>query len=170
MLVKWIAAVVVIAVMVLASPAWAVSRGDPNDSDSKLDIRLISVNGDIGGGSMTIRTFERWHSRYLRDARRTNLRWLFDDSDDGDVDLIGTFRHTNGRLLFFLKGTDTGNRYEPIRARRPDPKSVRVRFSFDIAELPSNNLSVSARSFSAEADCPVDKCRDRAPNTGRMDV
>jgi hypothetical protein len=31
--VKTIAAVVVVAVMVLASPAWAVSRGDPNDSD-----------------------------------------------------------------------------------------------------------------------------------------
>lgn len=167
---KRIAAVVGIAVMVLASPAWAISRGDPNDSDSRLDIRLISLNGDSEGGSMTIRTFERWHSGYLRDSRRTNLRWLFDDRDDGDVDLIGTFRHTNGRLRFFLRGTDTGNRYEPIRARRPDPKRVRVRFSFDIAELQSGNLSVWARSFSAEADCPVDRCRDRAPNTGRMDV
>jgi hypothetical protein len=170
MLVKRIAAVIGIALMVVATPAWAISRGDPNDSDSQLDIRLISINGDSGGGSMTIRTFERWHSRYLGDARRTNLRWLFDDGDDGDVDLIGTFRHTNRRLRFFLKGTDTGNRYEPIRARRPDRKTVRVRFSFDIAELRSGNLSVSARSSSAEADCPVDKCRDRAPNTGRIDV
>jgi hypothetical protein len=171
MLVKgMIAAVIGIALMVVATPAWAVNRGDPNDSDSQLDIRLISVNGDSGGGAMTIRTFERWHSRYLRDARPTNLRWLFDDGDDGDIDLIGTFRRTNGRLLFFLNGTDTGNHYEPIRARRPDPKSVRVRFSFDIAELRSRNLSVLARSFSAGGDCPVDKCRDRAPNTGRMDV
>jgi hypothetical protein len=172
MLVKTMAAVVGVALMIIGSPASArVSRGDPNDSDSRLDINLISVNGEPGvGGAMTIRTFEQWHSRYLNDARRTNLKWLFDNRDDGDIDLVGTFRHMNGRLLFFLRGTKTGNRYEPIRARRPDPRTVRVRFSFDIAELQSNNLSVVARSFSAERDCPVDRCRDRAPNTGRMDV
>jgi hypothetical protein len=171
-LVKRIAAVVGIAVMVVASPAWAISRSDPNDTESRLDIRLISENADPGvGGALTIRTFGRWHSRYLRDASPTNLRWKFDDGDDGDVDLVGNFRYTNGALRLFLRGPGTGNRYEPIRARRPDPKTVRVRFSFDIAELQSSNLSVVAGSFSAGPDCPGDKCRDRAPNAGgRMDV
>jgi hypothetical protein len=171
MLVKRTAAVAGIALMVLASPAWGISRGDPNDSDSRLDIRLISENArPVVGGGLTIRTFRRWHSRYLRDGRPTNLRWLFDDGDDGDFDLIGDFRRRNGRLLFFLRGTNTGNRYEPLRARRPDPRTVRVRFSFDIAELQSSDLSVVARSFSAGPDCPGDPCRDRAPNSGRMDV
>jgi hypothetical protein len=159
------------AVMVMSPPAWAISRGDPNDSESRLDIRLISENASPKpGGALTIRMFRRWGSRYLRDALPTNLRWRFDDGDDGDSDLVGRFRFTDGALRFFLRGPDTGNVYEPIRARRPDRKSVRVRFGFDIEELRSNRLSVVANSFDGGPDCPGDPCRDRAPDNGRMDI
>jgi hypothetical protein len=159
------------ALMVLSPPAWAISRGDPNDSESRLDIRLISENASPRpGGGLTIRMYRRWRSRYLRDALPTNLRWRFDDADDGDWDLVGRFRFTHGALRFFLRGTDTRNVYEPIRARRPDRKTVRVRFAFDIAELRSNRLSVVANSFDGGPDCPGDPCKDRAPNTGRMDI
>jgi hypothetical protein len=159
------------AVMVLSPPAWAISRGDANDSDSRLDIRLISEHArPRPGGGLTMRMFRRWGSRYLRDALPTNLRWRFDDGDDGDWDLVGRFRFTDGALRFFLRGPDTGNVYEPIRARRPDRKSVRVRFAFDIEELQSNRLSVVANSFDGGPDCPRDPCRDRAPDNGRMDI
>jgi hypothetical protein len=173
MLVKRIVAAVGICVgvvvMVLSPPAWAISRGDANDSDSRLDIRLISENArPRPGGALTIRTFGRWASRYLRDGLPTNLKWRFDDGDDGDWDLVGKFRFTDGALRFFLRGTDSGNIYEPIRARRPDRKSVRVRFAFDLVELRSNRLSVVANS--SEGGCPGDPCRDRAPDTGRMDI
>ena len=173
MLVKRMMAAVgisVIAMMVLSPSALAISRGDPNDSESRLDIRQISENArPRRGGALTIRTFGRWRSRYLRDALPTNLSWKFDDRDDGDFDLIGRFRFTDGALRFFLRGTDSGNVYEPLRVTRRDRKSARVRFSFDIAELQSNRLSVIAKSFDAGANCP-DPCRDRAPDTGRMDV
>ena len=160
-----------IAFMVLSPPALAISRGDANDSDSRLDIRLISENArPRRGGTLTIRTYGRWGSRYLRDGLPTNLKWRFDDRDDGDIDLIGNFRFTNGALRFFLRGTETGNIYEPIRARRPDRRSVRVRFSFEIAELQSNRLSVEAKSFDRGSGCRRNPCRDRAPNTGGMDV
>jgi hypothetical protein len=160
-----------IALMVLSAPAWAISRGDPNDSESRLDIRLISENArPHRGGALTIRMFRRWGSRYLRDALPTNLRWRFDDGDDGDFDLVGKFRFTDGALRFFLRGPDTGNIYEPLRARRPDRRSVKVRFSFDIEELQSNRVSVVASSFDGGPDCPGDPCRDRAPDTGRMDI
>jgi hypothetical protein len=159
-----------IALMVLSPPAWAISRGDANDSASRLDIRLISENANARrGGALTIRTFGWWGNRYLRDDLPTNLRWRFDDGDDGDFDLVGKFRFTHGALRFFLRGTETGNIYEPLPARRPDRRSVRVRFAFDIEELPSNRLSVVANSFDAGSGCS-DPCRDRAPNTGRMDV
>ena len=159
------------ALMVPSSPAWAISRGDPNDSDSRLDIRLISEHASPNpGGGLTIRTFRRWRSRYLRDRLPTNLKWKFDDGDDGDWDLVGRFRFTHGALRFFLRGTDSGNVYEPIRARRPDRKTVRVRFAFDITELRSNRLSVVAKSFDGGPDCSGDPCKDRAPDTGRMDV
>jgi hypothetical protein len=160
-----------IALMVLSPPAWAISRGDANDSESRLDIRLISENArPRRGGALIIRTFGRWGSRYLRDNVPTNLRWKFDDADDGDFDLVGKFRFTHGALRFFLRGPDSGNVYEPIRARRPDRRSVKVRFAFDLEELPSNRLSVVASSFDGGSDCPGDPCRDRAPNTGRMDI
>lgn len=109
------------ALMVLTSSAGAIRRGDANDSESRLDIRIISENANPReGGSLTIRMFRRWGNRYLRDGLPTNLKWRFDDGDDGDVDLVGKFRFTNGALRFFLRGTESGNRYEPIRARRPD--------------------------------------------------
>jgi hypothetical protein len=160
-----------IALIVPSSPAWAIRREDPNDSESRLDIRLISEHASPNpGGGLTIRTFRRWHSRYLRDGLPTNLRWKFDDGDDGDWDLVGKFRFTHGALRFFLRGTDSGNVYEPLRVTRRDRKSARVRFSFDIEELQSNRLSVIAKSFDAGWKCPGDPCRDRAPDTGRMDV
>jgi hypothetical protein len=60
------------AVMVLSPPAWAISRGDANDSDSRLDIRLISEHArPRPGGGLTMRMFRRWGSRYLRDALPT---------------------------------------------------------------------------------------------------
>jgi hypothetical protein len=173
MLVRRVVTAFAIAVcLIVASPAGAISRGDPNDSDSRLDIRLISENADPGtGGSLTIRTFGRWRSRYLRDSRPTGLKWKFDDGDDGDFDLVGKFRFVRGELRFFLRGIETENRYESIRARRLDRRSVRVRFSFDIEELQSNDLSIVATSFDAAAGtCSSDPCRDRAPNSSRMDV
>jgi hypothetical protein len=160
-----------IALMLLSPPASAIRRRDANDSASRLDIRLISENArPRRGGALIIRTFGRWGSRYLRDGLPTNLRWKFDDRDDGDWDLVGKFRFTNGALRFFLRGTNSGNIYEPLRAGRPDRRSVRVRFAFDIAELQSNRLSVVASSSDGGSGCRRNPCRDRAPDSGRMDI
>jgi hypothetical protein len=171
MLVKRIAAVVAVALMVLTSPAWAASRPDPDDADGRLDIKRITVNAEPQElGTMIIRTYGPWNSTFLRPALDNPLVWKFNDGDDRDFDLLGTFRYTDGALRLFLTGVDTGNTYGPFLASRPDRRSVRVRFSFDIPELQSNHLSVVVRSESSGRECPDDPCKDRAPNFGNMNA
>lgn len=158
--------------LVIALPASAAEVADPNDSASKLDISSVKATGEDNGiGTFVITMFERWGSRFLKDANPTTLKLYLDDGADGDADVVGNFRYVNGSLVLFLKGPDSGNRYEPVPATRPTGKSVKVRFPLDLLELGSEQLRAFARSVSSElGDCPGDPCKDRAPNGGGVTV
>jgi hypothetical protein len=158
--------------LVIALPASAAEESDPNDSASKLDISSFKAAGqDNSLGTFVITTFERWGSKFLKDANPTTLKIYLDDGSDGDADLVGNFRYMDGTLLFFLHGPNTGNNYEPLVAHRPTQKSVKVRIPLDLTELESNSLRAFARSISSElSDCSGDPCKDRAPDAGGVTV
>ncbi|MEA2452032.1 MAG: hypothetical protein QOG04_742 [Actinomycetota bacterium] len=163
----------VVGLMLLVSlPASAAEESDPNDSASKLDISSFKAAGqDNSLGTFVITAFERWGSKFLKDANPTTLKIYLDDGSDGDADLVGNFRYVDGTLLFFLHGPDTGSNYEPLVAHRPTHKSVKVRVPLDLTELGSASLSAYARSISSELnDCSGDPCQDRAPDTGGITV
>lgn len=169
---KHIALVVALMLLFVALPAFAAEESDPNDSASKLDISMFKASGqDNSTGTFVITMFERWGSRFLKDANPTTLKIYLDDGSDGDADLVGNFRYIDGTLLLFLKGPDSGNNYEPLVARRPTAKSVKVRIPMDLTELESASMRAFVRSISSElSDCPDDPCKDRAPNGGGITV
>lgn len=169
---KRTALVIALMSVFVALPVSAAEESDPNDSASKLDISSFKATGqDNSLGTVVITMFERWGSKFLKDANPTTLKVYLDDGSDGDADLVGNFRYVDGSLLLFLKGPDSGNNYEPLVARRPTAKSVKVRIPLDLTELESGSLSAFARSISSElSDCPDDPCKDRAPDAGGVTV
>lgn len=168
-----VALALLLLVSVLAPPASAAKMDDPNDTDGKLDVVLISFKGTAGGtGTVKLKTQNRWGCKFLRQGVKTSLNWYFDDGEDGDNDLIGKFVCVNAnsnkpKLIMKLSGPDSGNNYEPVPAKRPDKKTVKATFPFDLAELESEHASAHVRSKDAISE-GCDVCVDRAPDTGGM--
>lgn len=166
----------VCCLLALASPAAAKSMTDPDDMTSPLDIRKM-VYVDEGGqvGTLKLVSEEDWRCSYLVPNLNT-LKWYFDGQADGDVDLIGKFKCVKtgqGKALYlFLHGKQTGNNYEPVKAKRPDKRSAEATFSFDLVELNGEHLKLYAqvKDGAAEGCTSANKCFDRAPDTGKWMV
>ena len=161
-------------VSVLAPPAGAKETAtDPNDTEGQLDIVEISFKGAAGAAStVKLKTQNPWGCKFLRQGVKTSLNWYFDDNEDGDNDLIGKFVCINAssnkpKLILKLHGPDSGNTYEPVPAKRPNKKTVKATFPFDLAEFESEHASAHARSKDAISE-GCDVCVDRAPDTGGM--
>lgn len=174
----YLAVTVLLGAVLVPSSAHAAtsSRTDPaGDVPGPLDIVRIAFRGDPGSlGAFTIRTSKRWRCAFLRPGVMTDLRWRFDGDADGDIDLVGRFtclQTADGRrLVFHLRGTDSGNHYEPILATRPDRRSVRVRFPLDLTEIDGTHLRAVVRSSDAVTEGCVVACVDRAPDRGKFRV
>lgn len=155
--------------LALAPPAAAAQRKDGADSGSKLDISLIKfVEDPEDVATLTIRTHSAWKCGALRPAAKTSLKWFFDGSGDDDFDLVGSFVCRGGTLLFNLRSTDGASQYEPLVAKRPDRRTVRVKMTLDLPQLNSNNLDLVAKSKDSSGETCTENCTDRAPNTGRL--
>lgn len=153
----------------LAAPAAAVQRRDPADSGLDLDISLIKFVEDPNDvATLTIKTHSGWKCAALRPVNSRSLKWYFDGSGNDDFDLVGKFVCRKGTLLFHLRSTDGGSRYEPLVAKKPNPRTVRVTMTLDLPQLDSNNLDLIAKSKDTSGETCIEDCSDRAPNTGRL--
>lgn len=156
-------------VFALAPAALAVEQDDPADSGLKLDISLIKfVEKPDDVGRLTIKTHSGWKCRALRPAAKTSLKWFFDGSGDKDFDLVGSFVCRRGTLVFELRSTDGSSSYEPIVARKPNRRTVKVTMPLDLPQLDSQNLDLIAKSTDKSGVTCIEDCVDRAPDKGRM--
>lgn len=165
--------ILVVALMLAAAlPAAAaeMTKNDPDDSDGKLDLRQLVVDATKGeAGFFTIKTYEGFKCGYLKKDKPNKMRLLFDDGRDGDIDLVGKFECSNDKLWMFLHGIETGNNYEPLRARRPSNKTVKVAFQLDIAEFEADTMGVKVKTVDGTAErCTEVACRDSAPGKGTL--
>lgn len=167
-----IRALVIALVIVSALPVAAaeVTKDDPDDSDGKLDLSMLGVDATKGeAGFFTIKTHDGFKCGYLKPSKPNKLRLLFDDGRDGDIDLVGRFECHDDKLLMFLSGKETGNNYEPLKARRPSNKTVKVAFQLDIAEFEADTMGVKVRSIDGTAEgCTEEPCRDSVPGKGTL--
>ena len=166
----------VLVMSVLAPPASAKETAtDPNDTEGQLDITEISFKGAAGAAStVKLKTQNPWGCKFLRQGVKTSLNWYFDDDEDGDNDLIGKFvcvnaSGNNPKLIMKLSGPDSGSNYEPVPAKKPNKKTVKATFPFDLPEFESEHASAHARSKDAIAE-GCDVCVDRTPDTGGMSL
>ena len=158
-----------VLVVALAPAALAVEQEDPADTGLKLDISLIKfVEKPEDIGRLTIKTYSGWKCSALRPAAKTSLKWFFDGSGSNDFDLVGSFVCRDGTLVFELRSTDGSSQYEPIVARKPNRRTVKVTMPLDLPQLDSNNLDLIAKSKDTSGETCIEDCVDRAPNTGRM--
>jgi hypothetical protein len=164
-----VAGLVVALLVGSVSAAPAGGHIDPDDMTSPLDVReLIFLPSESGGGVLKLMTDDAWDCEYLQPDLST-LTWKFDGRADGDTDLIGKVRCVDGKPLLFLRGKDTGNRYEAVQGRKPTRDSVKFAFSFDISELQGRHLAVfiEVSDGAAEGCTSAHPCFDRAPDRGR---
>jgi hypothetical protein len=145
---------------------------DPDDMTSPLDVReLVFTPARGSGGTLKLTTDDRWDCEYIQPQLNT-MTWNFDGRADGDTDLVGRVRCVDGDLLLFLRGRSSGNRYEPVPGSRPNRKSVKFRFSFDLPELNGRHLglSIDISDGAAEGCTSANACHDRAPDRGRWQL
>lgn len=162
----------VAVLLALALPAGAaeIATTDPDDVAGKLDLRELSFEAERNGaGFFTVKTHDAFGCNYLKKGKPNRLKLLFDDGRDGDVDLVGRFECMDGTLLMFLHGKESGNNYEPLKAKRPTRKVAKVAFQLDIAEFESDTMGVKVRSVDGTAEgCTDDPCKDGIPAKGSV--
>lgn len=143
----------ILAVSLLTSSAGAgttTSGRDPDDTRGRLDIRFVEFQRQGDEVTLTLRTYEKWRCRLLKDDTSTAqgaaeayedgkaafLSWSFGTDRHGDAERTGSFRCKNGRLKFqFNRPNDVS-----YSARRPDRRTAKVtlpvrRFSLDDKQL-----------------------------------
>ncbi|MDQ3783567.1 MAG: hypothetical protein M3360_01550 [Actinomycetota bacterium] len=161
----------IVLVALCMPPAPAISSTGHKDAQGKLNIVFVKASSSRDGiGRFELGTEKRVRCRYLRTTKVRSLKWLFDDGRDGGFDLKGKFVCTKGHLFFHMRGTRTQNRYEPIRPKRPGRRSLVVRFPLDLAELRAKHLWAAAKSRDGQSPGCTKPCRDRAPDSGFLNV
>ncbi len=145
---------------------------DPADSGLNIDISLIRyVQHSEDAARLTIKTHAGWKCRELRPAADMQLTWFFDGSGSDAFDLAGSFVCRDGVLLFKLRTWGGSQEYESAVARKPDPRTVRVKMPLNLVEFDdSRPLQLVARSKDTCGKTCVEDCVDWAPDEGRLVV
>jgi hypothetical protein len=121
------------------------SAGTPRAAVSPIGIHKIVYSGTPGGvGTLKLVTDAEFGCGLLKPNKPNYLKWLFDDDRDGDVDLKGDIVCKDKKLVLMLKSKK--NKYEPVRVNRPTKDVLKAKFSFDLIELKSKHLDVTAKS------------------------
>ncbi len=160
--------VAVLAMLFSAAPAMGHGADDPDEVQGFLDIKRVDFNGEARGtNTVTVKTYEGFACNYLKGNTDNYLKLQFDRQSNGSIDLVGTFQCVDNKLFMFLKAPDTGSAYEEVRAKRPNAKTTKVTFPFDIPELDSNHVSLIVKSKdNTNVDCTPTACVDRFPDAG----
>ncbi|MGH2754224.1 MAG: hypothetical protein ACRDLB_07285, partial [Actinomycetota bacterium] len=126
---------------------------------SPLGIKKIVYSGVPGGvGTLKMVTDGEFRCGLLARKKPNRLQWLFDAGRDGDIDLRGKFVCRNKKLMFDLKSKK--NKYESLRAKRPSKDTIKVTFTFDLPELKSKHLNVTAKSKDKSSPGCANACSD----------
>lgn len=139
-----IAAIACAALVASSGPSVAgagVSRRDPQDVESRLDLVFVRYEPIDQGMKLTIRTAERWANKYLSDAGDGShvayLIWEFDRDGDRSFDCTGRFFATSENKIRFEKSGPGSQK--SFAVRRPTKRSVVVRIPADFCGFRSGS-------------------------------
>jgi len=127
------------------------AAGDPEDVRGKLDIVSTSFRGNGDGtATLTIRTAEKWRSRFIKrepdgDSRQVFLIWEFSSDRTRNFERTGRFffDENEGRLVF-EKNRSSSDRL--FRVRRPNLRTAKISLPVRAFRLGSDRLKLRARS------------------------
>ena len=127
---------------------------------SPIGIAKIVYSGTPGDvGTLKLETDADFGCGLLKPSKNNYLKWVFDDRSDGDTDLTGNIVCKGKKLVLKLKSNR--NNYEAIEVKRPNKHTVKATFSFDLVELKSNHLDVTAKSKdTTSTGCTTVACKD----------
>ena len=127
---------------------------------SPIGIAKIVYSGTPGDvGTLKLETDADFGCGLLKPNKPNYLKWMFDDRSDGDTDLTGNIVCKNKNLVLKLKSNR--NNYEAIEVKRPNKHTVKATFSFDLKELKSDHLDLTAKSKdTTSTGCTAVACKD----------
>jgi hypothetical protein len=149
---------------------------DPEDVAGKLDLALLRYekNGPDSQMKVKLRTHEGWNPALLAGSENM-LKLMLDPDEDGSADYRGRFRKVAGgglKVVFHRVGDQAGGKFQPWKARKPNPRTVLVNISGDGNVLnPSGPVNMKAVSrFTQTPACDPASgnppCLDRVPDNG----
>jgi hypothetical protein len=149
---------------------------DPEDVAGKLDLALLRYekNGPDSQMKVKLRTHEGWNPALLAGSENM-LKLMLDPDQDGSADYRGRFRKVPGgglKVVFHRVGNQGGGKFQPWKARKPNPRTVLVNLSREGNVLnPSGPVNMKAVSrFTQTPACDPASgnppCLDRVPDTG----
>ncbi|MDP9067932.1 MAG: hypothetical protein M3N53_06265 [Actinomycetota bacterium] len=156
---KKILSLLVVGVLVgsalVANAATTTSANDPDDAGGRLDISFVEFQRGGDKVTLTLRTYEKWRCRLLKDdtssaqgaaeayedGKAAWLLWSFGTDRRGDAEHTGFFRCKNGRLKFEMHRQDAS-----YGARRPSRRTVKVTLPVNRFGLGKQRLRVYAGS------------------------
>jgi hypothetical protein len=148
---------------------------DAEDVAGKLDLALLRYekNGPDRQMKVKLRTHEGWNLAVLAGTENM-LKLILDPDEDGSADYHGRFRKVAGGLKVVFRGVGdhTGEKFQPEKARKPNPRTVLFTISGDGYVLnPSGPVNMKAVSrFTQTLACDPGSgnppCLDKVPDTG----
>ena len=167
-----VAAVVTAMLLVGNLPAQAHRQAveDANDTRGKLDIKKAILNHDDTTVVLILRTYERWRSRLLREARGAGrVSFIFKNGPESQV-IVDIKRRSDRKLWAAIvfcnpSGCDYDNAVMK-RAYRPGRRSVRVRVRREL--LPQRPVLRWYADTAAGRGCDGNCYFDSAPDTPRL--
>jgi len=157
-------------VVLLATPALAVSLTDPNDTDGRLDLRFLVAQNDEPNRVVTVRVKTEFGFKcgYMSPKTSNRISLVFDDKLDGTTDTTGTFvcRRIGTPHWRLRMGT------VQLDARHPRPRVLVVNVGYDLiaGDQVEDHWGVAARSRDVTAPKCAYACIDRAPNSSVLQV
>jgi hypothetical protein len=150
---------------------------DPEDVAGKLDLARLRYekNGPDRQMKVKLSTHEGWNPALLA-GTENKLRLMLDPDEDGSADYRGRFRKVAGRLKVVFRGVGDhlGEKFQPEKAHKPNPRTVVFTISGDGYALnpggPVNMKAVSTftQTLACDPASGNPPCVDRVPDTGWM--
>lgn len=162
----WIIALIVPFLLGLGGVGLADSRtvDDPRDNGGFRDVKKVSHGHSEDPGVLrhSLKTFDRWRDRALREYR---IRFNMSLDDDPDIERSVRVRYEDGRLRAHMYGALGQRLAGRVKAWRVSLRSLTVAFDSSMLRAGIQTYRWKARFFPnvvCDRPCPG----DRAPNRG----
>lgn len=169
---RWIALLLVVVAVFVALPAGAhdTDQADPNDTDGRLDLKMVELSHDATRGRWFMSSFTRWSPKQIWDQGYFLV--YVDTKGNAQVDYYGLV-YSDGRKIKGGLYRDEPNGKDPkigsLPATKADARTAAVTLAFSKITIGDTRTEWgwSTQTLFTGPDCKK-VCMDLVPDTGMV--